>query len=169
MFSIKWGKEYYIKQYPKIHRPSDKWVQLDVQCNTHTRTYNTYIYIYIYILIFENRRGESFNRQFIRDCISRFEVGVPYDICIIITCIYVSLHLIQPTVRQLYSRGCKSDYNNPELSKILRRLAVDLNMWPIELQDMVNISHIHTQILLKLLFTGWWNCVLFARLAIWYL
>ena len=39
LYSVPWGKENYIQQYPKLHRPSDKLVQLDFK-------YHTFMYMY---------------------------------------------------------------------------------------------------------------------------
>ena len=47
----------------------------------------------------------------------------------------------------MYSGDSTSCYSNPEVSRIVKNLSVHLNMWPIQLQDMVNISQISMKIL----------------------
>ena len=64
LYSVPWRNEYYIQQYPKLHRPSDKLVQLDFK-------YHMHVHVLIQITV-----GESLSKQFIRDSISMFEVGL---------------------------------------------------------------------------------------------
>ena len=123
LFTIPWGKETYIKHYPKLNRPSDKWVF----------KLNIIQHLIHWLLI--NYRDKVFNRNFLRTTIKSFEVWLYIYVIKYVT--DNQLFDFKPTVRLLYSGGYINTYVNVEVEKHVRRLVVHLNMWPIDLQDMV--------------------------------